>query len=164
MKKYTYYIPALLWMGVIFYSSSQPYEDQDLKPTLAKYLDLTFLEPIFDHVSFVYHQSEVSIASLGIGGFIEFFIRKGAHVTVFLILCLLLYYAFTRTIASSRMAVLFAFFSTILYAIFDEWHQGWTPNRTPYIGDIFLDGIGAIIAVLIIFILRIIQHRTKIMH
>ncbi len=43
---------------------------------------------------------------------------------------------------------------TIAYAIADEFHQGVTPNGTPYIGDIFIDTIGAAAAVLCTFTFR----------
>ncbi|MFG6114124.1 VanZ family protein [Halobacillus sp. MO56] len=149
-----YWIFPILWMAVIFYSSSQPYQEQDIKPFLSGKLDLTFLVPILEPIHFIYHHSEVSIDALGTEGLVEFFIRKGAHVTVFLILTLLIYYALTKTSqlsVSVRLAA--AWVMTVIYAITDEWHQGLTPNRTPYFGDVILDVTGAIIAVAILFLL-----------
>ncbi|WP_228550081.1 VanZ family protein [Salinibacillus xinjiangensis] len=76
MKKWWYWTLPIAWMGVIFYSSSQPYEQQDLKPTLNRWIDFSFLEPIAKHIRFTYHHSEVSVETLGINGLVEFFIRK----------------------------------------------------------------------------------------
>lgn len=154
MKKLIYWIPSILWMGVIYYSSDQPYQDQDIKPLLSNYVDLSFLEPIFQSISFTYNQSLVNVEQLGVEGFIEFFIRKGAHVGVFFLLCILLYVAATKTFTnkSRNIPLLVAFFVTVLYALFDEWHQGLTPNRTPYIGDVFLDSFGALLAIVVILI------------
>ncbi|SEA76548.1 VanZ like family protein [Thalassobacillus cyri] len=149
-----YWILPVLWMAVIFYSSSQPYQEQNIKPFLSDTIDLSFLNPLLESVQFTYHNSEVSLAALGTEGLVEFFIRKGAHITVFLILTLLFYYALTKTSQLSlnvRLAV--AWLMTVMYAITDEWHQGLTPNRTPYIGDVILDATGAIIAVAILFLL-----------
>jgi len=95
----------------------------------------------------------VSVASLGVEGFIEYFLRKGAHVTVFLLLFLFLFIAFRKaTNQSFRSSVVWSLFITVLYASFDEIHQGSTPNRTPYVGDVILDTIGALIGVALVYL------------
>ena len=147
MKKTISWLLPIAWMGVIFYSSAQPYQDQDVKPLLEDMIDLSFLEPILSGIAFVYHYSEVSVANLGVYGFIEFFIRKGAHVGVFFVLFLLFYLAFVQTFTRGKWNMHFAFILTVVYAALDEWHQGFTPNRTPYVGDVLLDSIGAMIGV-----------------
>ncbi|WP_077624749.1 VanZ family protein [Sediminibacillus massiliensis] len=146
MKNYLYWLLPLGWMAIIFYSSSQPYQEQDMRPFLADYFDLSFLIPYLDQISFTYHNSVVSIDQLGVYGFIEFFIRKGAHVTVFLLLMIFFYVAITKTypLKTGRKLII-ALGLTIAYAAFDEWHQGLTPNRTPYAGDVVLDTCGALI-------------------
>lgn len=147
---------------MIFHSSSQPYQEQNMKPFLSERFDLTFITPFLDGISFVYHQEEVSVATLGAAGFIEFFIRKGAHVTVFMILAVLFYYAFTKTTAFKRsLSVTLAWVCTVLYAITDEWHQGLTPNRTPYAGDVVLDAVGASFAVIAIVLLSTIRRQRR---
>ncbi|WP_042222429.1 VanZ family protein [Oceanobacillus manasiensis] len=148
MKKHIFWLLPVCWMGVIFYSSHQPYENQDVKPFLNTIIDLSFLEPYLNWIAFTYHNSVVSVESLGVAGFIEFFIRKGAHVSVFLILCLLFYLAFRKssTLKSSKILG-FSFLLTVIYAITDEVHQGFTPNRTPYAGDVILDSFGALLAI-----------------
>ncbi len=154
MKKIIYWLLPIVWMGVIYYSSDQPYQKQDMRPFMSQYLNLSFLEPYLQSITFTYNQSAVSVSQLGVEGFLEFFIRKSAHVGVFMVLCFLFYLAFKQSAKSFnwKLPSFFAFFATLLYAIFDEWHQGLTPNRTPYIGDIVLDGAGAGMAVLLIFI------------
>ncbi|WP_077358419.1 VanZ family protein [Virgibacillus halodenitrificans] len=160
MKKYTYWLLPIGWMGIIFYSSHQPYEKQDIKPFLSDKFDLSFLEPLLGWIAFNYHHSVVSIESRGVNGFIEFFLRKGAHVTVFFILCLLFYLAWRKSISLPiKKAITLSFLLTIAYAILDELHQGFTPNRTPYAGDVALDGFGAFLAVVFIIVLRKIKLR-----
>ncbi|MFD1020135.1 VanZ family protein [Thalassobacillus hwangdonensis] len=152
MKNSLYWwLAPIAWMGVIFYASSQPYQEQDLKPFLSNYIDVSFLAPYLDWIRFTYHHSEVSVAELGTAGFIEFFIRKGAHVTVFMILFLLFYLALTKS--AFQKPILTALTLTVLYAALDEMHQGMTPNRTPYIGDVVLDTIGALIGVGLILLI-----------
>ncbi|MBO8157431.1 MAG: VanZ family protein [Bacillaceae bacterium] len=154
MKKWWYWLFPIAWMGVIFYSSSTPYEEQDLKPFLGQYVDLSFLIPYVEHISFVYHKSEVSVEALGINGFAEFFIRKGAHVGVFFVLMLLFFVAYRQTTAFSfAKASYFSLLWTVLYGVVDELHQGMTPNRTPYYGDVIIDSVGAFIGWVVIFII-----------
>lgn len=153
MKKYMYWLLPLFWMGVIYYASATPYQEQDIKPFLSETINLSFLEPIFKGVSFQYHNAVVSVEELGIEGFVEFFIRKGAHVTVYFILLVLFYIAFRKTTRTSfTYNLVISFVLTSIYAISDEFHQGFTQNRTPYIGDVGLDIIGASIGCLIILI------------
>lgn len=152
MKKMGYWLFPLVWMSGIFYASSQPYEEQDLKPVLSGYFDLSFLRPYLDGISFHYHNSEVSIARLGTEGFIEFFIRKGAHVGVYFVLVLLLFLAFRKTtLWRTGLVLVLSYFITVLYAVSDEFHQALTPNRTPYAGDVVLDSIGALIGIFLIW-------------
>ncbi|WP_099159864.1 VanZ family protein [Virgibacillus ndiopensis] len=152
MRKYIYWGLPIVWMGVIFYSSAQPYEDQDIKPLLSDTIDLSFLIPLFDWVSFTYHHSEVSVDALGIAGFIEFFVRKGAHFTVFFILACLFIIAIVKSIEINYKRTLFiSFLLTVSYAGVDEFHQGFTANRTPYVGDVLLDAFGAATACLLFF-------------
>lgn len=151
MKKYTYWLLPISWMGVIFYSSATPYQEQNIKPFMSEYLDFSFLTPIVDGISFSYHHSQVSVAALGINGFIEFFVRKGAHVSVYLILMCLFYFACKKTMRLSfKTRLIISFILTSLYAAIDEIHQGFTRNRTPYAGDVGLDMFGALIALVAI--------------
>ncbi|MEC5422875.1 VanZ family protein [Virgibacillus sp. C22-A2] len=161
MRKYLYWLLPLGWMGVIFYSSHQPYENQDIKPLLSNTVDLSFLEPFLGWISFTYHNSVVSINTHGVDGFIEFFMRKGAHVAVFFLLTSLFYVAFMKsTEIKVTTAVIISFLLTVAYAILDEVHQGFTPNRTPYAGDVILDSFGALIAVILILVIRYFRKKS----
>lgn len=148
MGKWLYWLLPLGWMGIIFYSSAQPYQNQDIRPLLGDFLDLSLLKPILAGISFSYNGSEVSVAAQGVAGFLEFFIRKGAHVGVYFVLCCFFYLA-VRKSASFRMrtSLAISFFGTVAYAITDEIHQSFTSNRTPYSGDIVLDSVGALAVV-----------------
>lgn len=150
--KIAYWLLPISWMGVIFYASAQPYEKQDIKPMMAKWIDVSFLEPYLSWIHFTYHHKEISVQSLGIEQFIEFLIRKGAHVTVFFILMFLFYCALlktTRLALAPRLCV--AFLLTVAYAVVDEYHQSFTPNRTAYFGDVIIDSIGALTASIVIW-------------
>jgi len=162
MRKYLYWLFPFMWMIVIFISSSQPYEKQNIQPFLTDTIDLSFLEPYIHWISFTYNQSEVSVERLGVYGFIEFFIRKGAHVFVFLILCCLFFLALRQTTkVKFSYQLIISFILTFLYAAFDEFHQGFTENRTSYIGDVFLDGFGGGLGIVLLVVIYVVKGKSK---
>ncbi|MGA4718476.1 VanZ family protein [Fictibacillus nanhaiensis] len=150
MKKILlYWLPVFLWMGIIFYASSQPYEKQDLRPTLSANLDLTIIETLFSSVELHYAGDEISVEALGAAHFLEFFIRKAAHFITYFVLGFLMYRALKHYLLNNRSTWLIAWFMTILYAISDEIHQGFTPNRSPHIEDVMIDATGGLIGILL---------------
>jgi VanZ family protein len=160
MKKFLrYWLPVLVWAGMIFYASSQPYEQQDLRPTISGFLDLQFIETLFSATVFNYAGEEVSIEKLGPAHFIEFFIRKGAHFFVYFGLGFLLYRALSLQL-NKRSTFLSAWVLTILYAFSDEVHQGFTPNRSPHIEDVMIDSIGGFVGIaLALFLYKKIRRK-----
>lgn len=64
---------------------------------------------------------------------------------------------------SLKLTLLFSFLLTVAYAILDELHQGLAAGRTPYIGDVFLDSFGALLAVVLLMVIPIFEKEmTKI--
>jgi VanZ family protein len=53
---------------------------------------------------------------------------------------------------SGRVAFLAWFFAT-LYAVTDEWHQGFVPTRQGSVGDVMLDSFGAAMGVGLIWVI-----------
>jgi VanZ family protein len=148
MKKLLiYWLPVFIWAGMIFYASSQPYEKQDLRPTISDQIDLDLVEEIFSPVRLYYAGSEISIDALGPAHFIEFFIRKAAHFFVYLGLGFLIYRALSLSILNNRLTFIASWVLTILYAISDEIHQGFTPNRSPHWEDVIIDTVGGLIGI-----------------
>lgn len=159
-KRFLYWLFPITWMGVIYFASAQPYQDQDIKPFLSELVDLNGLIPLVDWIKFTYHSSEVSVSALGIYSFVEFFLRKGAHFTVFFILILFFYLALSKTINQGiKRRLIIALILTVSYAALDEIHQGFTPNRTPYIGDVVIDTVGATFGLLMIYSIKRMRHR-----
>lgn len=147
-KQLLYWILPIAWMGIIFYSSATPYEQQDMKPLLGDKMDVAFLEPLLAPIDFTYNGQAVSLETHGVEGMVEFYIRKAAHVGVFFVLTLLFKLTLGKTTSlreSQQLTI--SFFLTVAYAIMDEFHQSLTPNRTPYVGDVLLDSIGGLLAV-----------------
>jgi VanZ family protein len=152
-KNLLYWLPVILWMGIIFYASSQPYEKQDLRPTITANLDLSIIETLFSNVKLHYAGDEISIEALGAAHFLEFFIRKAAHFFTYFVLGFLMYRALNHYLLNKRLTWLIAWFMTISYAISDEVHQGFTPNRSPHIEDVMIDATGGLVGILLALII-----------
>ena len=147
MKKQYILMILIVWMGVIFFFSSQTYEQQSLTHQLASFRN-TPLEQMLQGYYFYYGGNEVSVYALGIEGFLEFFIRKGAHFFIFFVLGLLTYaflrYKWNRSFKSMMISFVFV----VLYACFDEFHQLLIGERTALWQDVVLDSIGGLCGIL----------------
>ena len=76
-------------------------------------------------------------------------IRKTAHVTEYTILGMLATIFFSTFNMSKKARVLIALMIGFVYAISDEIHQMFTPNRTPLVTDVFIDTAGVILGIVI---------------
>lgn len=137
-------------LTLIFLSSSQTYEQQSLIPILKDWFPNKPFESVLSMLQIPYWGTFVSVDERGYYHFIEFLIRKGAHVVSFGLLSLAFYWA----LPLKSYKAITAFVLTVLYAVFDEYHQSLTGGRTPYIGDIFLDGAGAAISLSLAVLLK----------
>lgn len=77
---------------------------------------------------------------------INVIIRKTGHIVAFGILAVFLYLALSKT----RRPFLYAWVITTVYAVVDEFHQGFIPGRTSSFADVVLDSFGAFLALMII--------------
>ncbi|WLR49000.1 VanZ family protein [Halobacillus litoralis] len=153
-KRIIYSLLPLGVMGLIFFFSSQPYDQQDLRPTMNLYINLDLLKPVLSPIEFTYHGETINIENRGVDGMLEFLIRKAAHLTVFFLLMVTTFLAFHHNTGWGLKGKLIAsYITTVLYACFDEYHQSLTPNRTPYAGDVVLDSVGGMIGLLVILLI-----------
>ena len=84
---------------------------------------------------------------------LDFVVRKLGHMGVFGILALLLWRALAETTAWRRPWA-WAFALTVLYAASDELHQGFVAGRHPSAFDLAIDATGALIAIVIVGLIR----------
>ncbi|MGP4077076.1 VanZ family protein [Halobacillus sp. K22] len=152
-KNVIYQLLPVTIMIILFIFSSQPYEEQNIKPAMNQWIPVEWLRPLADPIHFTYHGEEVSVETQGVDGVIEFLIRKSAHFFMFFLLMVTLWNAIHKTwrLPFGR-ELLYALCITVLYAAFDEFHQSLTPNRTPYIGDVMIDTAGALTGVVLLSI------------
>lgn len=122
------YLYMAAWMALIFCTSHTP----DLKAV-----------PLGQRFGLL----PEALVELG-GGWLEFVVRKSAHVLAFGTMALLARYAlaghFPRL--SSRRVAACAFLMAVAYAVFDEWHQSFVPGREGRLRDILIDAAGAAVA------------------
>ena len=150
MKKSIFFILILL---VLFYSSGQTYEEQSLIPDLKRLFPNEPLKGLLSMIQVPYWGTMVSVEERGYHAFIEFLMRKGAHVLIFGALAAAVYYAFRKFIL--------AFVITVAIAFIDEFHQSLTGGRTPTLQDVLLDSVGAALVLIIIFLIKKYKPRKK---
>lgn len=143
------WLPVVLIASIIFYSSAQPYKNQDIRSEVLNVVSVDWVLKEFSHVSFDYAGSEVSIQALGVGGFVEFFVRKGAHFMVFFFLAYFTFRAMRIQGVQILNAMIYSLLFTIIYAISDEIHQSFTVDRTPLLNDVVIDSIGGFFGILV---------------
>ncbi|MGX7137873.1 VanZ family protein [Enterococcus silesiacus] len=144
-----YILVAFLIMAVLFYSSSQTYEQQSQVGLLDKLLGNQPFKEQLKGISFSYAASEVSIQAKGYAKFVEFFIRKGAHFGTYFLLGGSWFIGLNMKLKQPLLIAVVAWLSATGYAGLDEYHQMLTGGRTPLFQDVMLDSIGALTAVAI---------------
>jgi len=78
---------------------------------------------------------------------IDFIIKKTAHVVEYGILFWLLVRAWTnKSFEIKPKMVIYAFIICILYALSDEWHQTFVPGREGTLRDVGFDTIGVFLS------------------
>jgi VanZ family protein len=78
-------------------------------------------------------------------GGLDYFIKKGSHAFGYGLLGLSYYYALPRSLSRMYRWVL-ALIMAILFALSDEYHQSFVAGRNSSLGDVAIDGFGAIVA------------------
>lgn len=147
MKKLIFLIAILI---ALFISSSQTYEEQSLIPQLREMLPNEPLEEPLSKLEIPYWGKTVSIEERGYYKFVEFLIRKGAHLLTFGALAAAIYWVLPKF----RFRWITAFLITVACASLDEYHQSLTGGRTPTMQDVALDTAGAFIALTLIYLIR----------
>ncbi|MEP7270822.1 MAG: VanZ family protein [Acidobacteriota bacterium] len=126
-----YWLPPALWMGFIFWLSTDQFSATTTGSTLERLLEL------------------IGVAlSPGTLIWVHFGLRKLAHLTGYAILALLLFRALrsgSKLRWNFRWAV-GAFVILGAYALLDEYHQSFTAHRTGSLIDSVIDMVGGLAA------------------
>ena len=85
-------------------------------------------------------------------GTANWMMRKGAHFCEYGILMALLYWLNTRSFAlQPKKGLIVGFVSVVLFAITDEFHQSFVPERTSLFSDVLIDLSGASVSCLLLW-------------
>lgn len=76
----------------------------------------------------------------------DFAVHKSAHVVLYFILAVWIYRSLKLTTKLRGISLIFwTIVITAAYALSDEFHQSFTPTRTPALRDVVIDTFGALI-------------------
>ncbi|HEU4962290.1 MAG TPA: VanZ family protein [Bacilli bacterium] len=139
---------SLFWMGLIFYKSGEPYQQQDLRPWLRTLIDEDTLLAWLPPIEFTYDGGLVSYKHPY--SMLEYFIRKCGHVTEYAALTFLLWQTFAATTIRKKVALPVCGLLAIGYAASDEFHQTFVAGRTGHAIDVYtFDSLGVLLVLLI---------------
>ncbi len=92
---------------------------------------------------------------------LHYYVRKGAHASIYFVLTILiviaLYISGLRDIRAYLVAILICF----LYACTDEFHQVFVPGRTGQFKDVIIDTIGGIIGIILVLTINSVVKLIK---
>ena len=156
-----YLVIAFVIMAILFFSSSQTYEQQSQVGLLDKLLGSHPFEEQLKNISFQYAGSEVSIQASGYSKFVEFFIRKGAHFGTYFLLGGSWFIGLVPRIKGLFLSAVVSWLAATGYAGLDEFHQMITGGRTPLFQDVMLDAMGALTAIVICLVVHGLKKNKK---
>ncbi|MEO7719075.1 MAG: VanZ family protein [Capsulimonas sp.] len=132
--------PVLLWLGVIFFLSTDNGSANHTNSFLDRALQFISGGAI-----------RLTAAQLDVW---HYCVRKAAHMSEYLILAALTVRAIAKSqwgeVRPGRMALLAWGFATF-YAMTDEFHQRFVSSRTPKATDVLFDSFGALLGVGVAF-------------
>jgi VanZ family protein len=135
------------WMLLIYLKSNEPYQAQNIRPFLADWIPLSFVDRWLPHMEFYYSGALFTWKEPYI--LIEFIIRKSAHVAEYAILTLLWISTLYLTLFKKYRLIISAVM-VVIYAASDEWHQSFIASRTGHAIDVAVDSLGMLCVMLLL--------------
>lgn len=149
LKQIANWLPALIWMGVIFLMSAESGEVSGEQSSRVLHLILSFLSMLMGQEA----------ASALPADTLHLLLRKAAHMAEYAILFLL--YAQALRKSGARRPALAALALSACYAAMDEGHQLLVPGRGPSLLDVIIDTLGAGLALVLRSTLQRLRKRRK---
>lgn len=136
MKKYLSFLPALIWMAVIFTFSAFPARQSTEQ-------SVTVTGVIIGTICHFTGQSALMQQELT--AFWEPVVRKLAHMSEYALLMFLWLRPLSRTVLRIRKGMAAAILICLLFASSDEFHQTFVAGRAGRATDVLIDMSGALI-------------------
>jgi VanZ family protein len=134
-KKWLGWAAVLLWIGLIFFLTSQPAVDSNRLSKEISSIIIKIMESIGVSRS-------INVVLL------NDFLRKAAHFFIFLVLSILIMFALSfKQARSNRKNMVYAFGISVALAVIDESIQLFVPGRGALISDVILDSAGAFVGI-----------------
>lgn len=137
MSKSKRWLLVIVWMIIIFLFSAQP-------ATASNNLSLGVIDQLLSFLGFSID------ADLELMNTINFMIRKGAHLFVYLILGGLITNALWSYRLTKGSLLILSCIIGSSFAASDEFHQLFVDGRSGQISDVLLDSLGVVIGVLLV--------------
>lgn len=153
MKKFLVFMLVVCSIGGMYYFSSQDAQVSGSQSQLV----VRFIDKIRDKVTLqdeklIKIQTKIYEKLKGFGSK-RYIVRKMAHFSIYALIgisLLLFIYLFSKKlILSSSIELLLS----IMYACYDEYRQLSVPGRSGSIKDVFIDSLGALTGITLIFII-----------
>jgi VanZ family protein len=130
--------PAILWIGLIAFESTDFFSAQNTGTVLYALLTRLFGDINF-HNFLIFHH----------------YLRKTGHVVGYGMLSLLLLRGWRATLgrdpALLLRTALLSWLGTVCVAAMDEWHQSFIPSRTGTVRDVTLDTVAGVFFLLVAY-------------
>lgn len=140
-KSILVWLPSTLWYSLIWLLSAQPAEQSTV-------VSDTVTENVLVAGGSDYSGVETAVQA-SIDELLSFFIRKGAHMFLFFVLAILVWFALVRLIQYRPKRAVVVAVLCILLAASDELHQKMVPGRSGEVRDVLVDIAGILIALLL---------------
>lgn len=161
MKKVLLVILCILWMGFIFYNSSNIGEVSEershrvLNDIKNKYHQIKKEEKIV-----VNNSNEKPVGNNIVDneylnkreGNLNIILRKNAHAFEYLVLAMIVTAVLFSFNIKGKSALNYIMFVCLFYAVTDEFHQVFVPGRTSLVSDVLIDFAGSLIGMSIYYL------------
>ncbi len=139
---------VIVWMGLIFFLSSQPGTQSGALSKGITQIIVTAIERVFPGV-------ELDVQTF------HSFVRKSAHFVVYLVLGFLVMNAIWGRVKGIRRRILLAVLICVLYAVVDEVYQASVPGRSGEVMDVIIDSAGAVVGIAAYLTFARIRYRKR---
>lgn len=134
-------VGLIIFLAGIAHFSNQPAREQDLKPWINQHPRLIKAVQVLPHIRFNY-EGHIADNYQNPAGFIQFFVRKAVHFTIYGTLGLLIIYNLMGLGWRDKRLYIGAALIILSVAGLDEWHQLKVPGRMGLYYDVIVDFLG----------------------